>query len=141
MANQEVIKILSENDLKVTPQRTAVLEVIMNLKNHPTADYITRYLRLNYPHIPIGTVYKILEIFVDKGIIRRVKTDNEIMRYDPVAIKHHHLYCSASDRIEDYYDDELNKIISSYFSRKKIPNFTIEDFKLQIVGKFTEMNK
>jgi Fur family peroxide stress response transcriptional regulator len=141
MANKEVIRILTENGLKVTPQRTAVLEVVMNLHNHPTADYIAQYLRLNYPHIPIGTVYKILEIFVEKGIIKRVKTDNDILRYDAIKEKHHHLYCDTSQRIEDYYDDELYKIISEYFSRKKIPDFTIEDFKLQIVGKFNDKNK
>jgi Fur family peroxide stress response transcriptional regulator len=141
MANKEVIRILTENGLKVTPQRTAVLEVVMNLHNHPTADYIAQYLRLNYPHIPIGTVYKILEIFVEKGIIKRVKTDNDILRYDAIKEKHHHLYCDTSQRIEDYYDDELYKIISEYFSRKKIPDFTIEDLKLQIVGKFNDKNK
>lgn len=141
MANKEVIRILTENGLKVTPQRTAVLEVVMNLNNHPTADYIAQYLRLNYPHIPIGTVYKILEKFVEKGIIKRVKTDNDLFRYDAIKEKHHHLYCNESDRIEDYYDEEINKIISEYFSRKKIPDFTIEDFRLQIVGKFNDKNK
>ena len=141
MANKEVIKILTENGLKVTPQRTAVLEVVTNLHNHPTADYIAQYLRINYPHIPIGTVYKILDTFVEKGIIKRVKTDNEILRYDAVIETHHHLYCSDSERIEDYYDEDLNKILSDYFSGKKIPDFTIEDFKLQIVGKFNDKNK
>ena len=141
MANKEVIKILTENGLKVTPQRTAVLEVVTNLHNHPTADYIAQYLRINYPHIPIGTVYKILDTFVEKGIIKRVKTDNEILRYDAVIETHHHLYCSDSARIEDYYDEDLNKILSDYFSGKKIPDFTIEDFKLQIVGKFNDKNK
>ena len=130
-----------ETGLKVTPQRTAVLEVVINLHNHPTADYIAQYLRINYPHIPIGTVYKILDTFVEKGIIRRVKTDNEILRYDAVKETHHHLYCSDSERIEDYYDEDLNKILSDYFSGKKIPDFTIEDFKLQIVGKFIDKNE
>jgi len=141
MADKDIRQILSENELKVTPQRTAVLEVLMKLNNHPTADDITRYLRINNPHIPIGTVYKILETFVDKGIIKRVKTDNEIMRYEPKSEKHHHLYCSYSDRIEDYYDDELDGLLNDFFSRKKIPNFEIEDFKLQIVGKFTDLKK
>jgi len=141
MADKDIRQILSENELKVTPQRTAVLEVLMKLNNHPTADDITRYLRINNPDIPIGTVYKILETFVDKGIIKRVKTDNEIMRYEPKSEKHHHLYCSYSDRIEDYYDDELDGLLNDFFSRKKIPNFEIEDFKLQIVGKFTDLKK
>jgi Fur family peroxide stress response transcriptional regulator len=141
MVNKTVIKILVENELKVTPQRTAILEVILDLHNHPTADYIADYLRLSYPHIPIGTVYKILDTFVKKGIIEKVKTEDGIMRYDPVREKHHHLFSADSERIEDYYDKDLNKILSDYFQRKKIPDFTIEDFKLQIVGKFKESDK
>lgn len=141
MANKEVIKILAENNLKVTPQRTAVLEVILGLENHPTADDIVDYLRLNFPHVPIGTVYKILDAFVEKGIVTKVKTDNGIIRYDAILEPHHHLYCADSDRIEDYYDDELNKILTKYFRRKRIPDFIIKDFKLQIIGKFKDQDK
>jgi Fur family peroxide stress response transcriptional regulator len=138
MAKKDVIKILADNNLKITPQRTAVLEVIMELTNHPSAENIVDYIRLNFPHVPIGTVYKILDIFVKKSIIQRVKTGNNIIRYDAVKKPHHHLYCDDSDQIEDYYDDELNKILSDYFRKKRIHNFTIEDFKVQIVGKFKE---
>lgn len=141
MADKTIIKILAENDLRVTPQRIAVLEVIMGFKNHPSADTIVDYIRINFPHVPIGTVYKILDAFEKKGIIHRVKTDNDIMRYDAVKKKHHHLYCDDSDRIEDYYDDELNKIIAQYFKKKKIPDFAIKDFKLHIIGKFKDQDK
>jgi len=141
MANKTVIKILVENGLKVTPQRTAVLEVIMGLDNHPSAEDIVEYLRINFPHIPIGTVYKILDTFLAKGIVSRVKTDTDQMRYDHVKTPHHHLYCADSERIEDYYDPELNKILKEYFRRKKIPDFKISDFKLQISGTFTDQDK
>jgi Fur family peroxide stress response transcriptional regulator len=138
MANKTVIKILTDNNLKVTPQRTAVLEVIYTLNNHPSADYIIDYLRLNFPHIPLSTVYKILDVFVGKGIVSKVKTDDEVMRYDFVKEKHHHLYCAESERIEDYYDKELDKLLENYLKKKTIPNFKIKDIKLQIVGNFTD---
>jgi Fur family peroxide stress response transcriptional regulator len=138
MANKTVIKILTDNNLKVTPQRTAILEVIYTLNNHPTADYIIDYLRINYPHIPISTVYKILDVFVGKGIVSKVKTDDEVMRYDYIKEKHYHLYCSESERIEDYYDKELDKLLENYLKKKTIPNFKIKDIKLQIVGNFTD---
>jgi Fur family peroxide stress response transcriptional regulator len=138
MANKTVIRILTENNLKVTPQRTAVLEVILNLDYHSTAENIADYLRLNYPHIPIGTVYKILYAFIEKGIIVRVKTDNDVMRYEAKKEKHHHLYCADSERIEDYYDKDLNKLLDNYIKKNKIPNFTVEDIRVQIIGKFID---
>ena len=136
MADKEVIKILVENNLKVTPQRVAVLEVIMGLENHPSADNIVDYIRLNFPHVPFGTVYKILDAFVEKGIIHRIKTENGILRYDAVKEPHHHLYCTDSEHIEDFFDEYLTNYINKYFKKKKIPNFKIEEIKLQIVGKF-----
>ncbi len=137
MPDKTVIKILVKNNLKVTPQRTALLEALLNLHNHPTAEDIIEYLRLNYPNISVGTVYKNLEKFVEKGIIKRVKTGDEILRYDAIEEMHHHLYCTDCDRIEDFYDEELNNLLKEYFSEKNIPNFNIKDIRVQIIGKFT----
>ena len=36
---------------------------------------------------------------------------------------------------------ELNEMIEKYFEKKKIPDFKIEDVKLQIIGKFLKDNK
>lgn len=138
MVDKNIIKILTDNNLKVTPQRTAVLEVICSLNNHPAADEIIDYLRINYPHIPLSTVYKILDIFVEKGIIDKVKTDDDVMRYDFIKEKHHHLYCTRSERIEDYYDKELDKLLENHLKKMTIPNFKIKDLRLQIVGSFTD---
>ena len=128
---------LKERGLKVTPQRLAVLEAVDVLHDHPTAEEVGSFIRKLYPNIATGTVYKTLETLVDKDIIIRVKTDRGILRYDAVREAHHHLYCAQTDRIEDYYDDDLTKIINRHFKKKVIPNFRIEDIKLQIVGKFT----
>jgi len=73
-------------------------------------------------------------------LISRVKTERDIMRYDAVLEKHHHIYYSDSDKIEDYRDDELNSLLEEYFSKKSIPNFKIEDLKLQIIGKLIDNN-
>ncbi len=132
---------LKERGLKVTPQRLAVLEAVDVLRDHPTAEEVGSFIRKIYPNIATGTVYKTLETLVDKDIIIRVKTDRGILRYDAVKEAHHHLYCAQSDRIEDYYDADLTKIIDRYFKKKSIPNFRIEDIKLQIMGRFTGKNK
>ena len=129
--------ILKEKGLKVTPQRLLVYNAIMNLTGHPVAEQIIEIVQKKNPNISQGTIYKTLEIFVKNDIIRKVKTDADVMRYDTISEKHHHLYCSDSERIEDYYDEELNQLIEEYFHRKEIPDFKLEDYKLQLVGKFT----
>lgn len=127
---------LIDKGLKVTPQRMAILEAIYTLNNHPTADQILEFIRKNHPNIATGTVYKVLEALAGCELIRKVKTDRDIMRYDANVESHHHLYCAGSDRIEDYCDDELNHLLEEYFRQKAIPGFSIEDIKVQIIGKF-----
>jgi Fur family peroxide stress response transcriptional regulator len=131
-------ELLKEYDLKITPQRIAVLDAMNSLKDHPTAECIIEYIRKNHPNIAIGTVYKTLDTFAEKGIIKRVKTDRDVMRYDAITSNHHHLYCIETDRIKDYEDEELTQILNEYFINKRIPSFNIEEIKLQITGKFTD---
>jgi Fur family transcriptional regulator, peroxide stress response regulator len=132
---------LIDKGLKVTPQRMAIFNAIIKLKNHPTAENIIDYIRKNHPNISVGTVYKVLDILVDNQLIKKVKTEKDIMRYDAVMESHHHIYCSDSDKIEDYFDHELNELLESYFKKEKIPDFKVEDIKLQIIGKYIETNK
>ena len=80
---------LKNSNLKVTPQRTAVLEALNNLNNHPTADNIKEYVVRNHPNIAVGTIYKTLDTFVEKGLVKRVKTEEDVMRYDAILDKHH----------------------------------------------------
>jgi Fur family peroxide stress response transcriptional regulator len=131
-------EILTKNGLKVTPQRLAVLNAMNSLSGHPTADSIIEFIRQHHPNIAVGTIYKTLETFVDKGIFKKVKTEKDFMRYEIAIEDHHHLYCSSSERIEDYHDEELTALLKEYFSKKSIPNFRIENLILQITGRFTE---
>ncbi len=137
MADKKIVQILTDNQLKVTPQRIAVLEVLMGLDSHPTAEEIINYLRISYPAVSLATVYKCLDVFVKKGIIKKVNTSSDLMRYDIVGDDHHHIYCSDSGQITDFHDSELSTILKKYFSKKPIPGFKIEDIKLQISGKYT----
>ena len=127
---------LKEKGLKVTPQRIAIYNAVVNLKNHPTAEGIVDLIKTDYPSISVGTVYKVLNVLVDTGLLKKVKSEKDVMRYDAMIEHHHHLYCKDTDRIEDYEDEQLDVLVKEYFKKKNIKNFEIEDFKLQITGKF-----
>lgn len=130
------IEKLQEKGLKVTPQRIAIYNAIVKLNNHPTAENVIDYIKVNYPNISIGTVYKVLDLLVEHTLLKKVKSEKDIMRYDAVLSNHHHLYCAETDRIEDYNDEKLNTLINNYFEEHKIKNFVVQDIKLQITGKF-----
>jgi Fur family transcriptional regulator, peroxide stress response regulator len=136
MTIEEIPKKLTEKGLKVTPQRIAVFEAVIKLKNHPTAENIIDYIRKAQPNIATATVYKVLDALVANDLIKKVQTEEEVMRYDALLERHHHLYSPESGRIEDYTDPELIGIIEQYFDKKRIPDFIVKDLKLQIIGEF-----
>lgn len=127
---------LKSKGLKVTPQRVAIYEAVAELHNHPTAENIIEYIKTNHPNISVGTVYKVLDSLVENNLLRKVKNEKDIMRYDAIMSHHHHLYCSKTERIEDFEDPQLDQFISEYFKKKKIKNFKVQDIKLQITGTF-----
>ena len=136
ISNKDIRDTFTERGLKITPQRIAILEAIYKLDNHPTAEDIIIQIRKNNPNIATGTVYKVLDTLVENDIITKVKTDNDIMRYDGVIEKHHHLYCSECDFIEDYEDEDLDELLRNHFKNKNIEGFKMEGIVLQIRGTF-----
>lgn len=136
MMTESLREQLKQKGLKVTPQRVAIYEAVVKLKNHPTAENIIEYIKKNHPNISVGTVYKVLDSLVENQLLKKVKNERDVMRYDAILQQHHHLYCTETDKIEDFEDPELDKIITEYFSKKKIKGFKVEEITLQITGKF-----
>lgn len=137
MMDENIRQQLSEHQLKVTPQRVLVLDAINKLKNHPTADDIIAYIKNEDYPVAVGTVYKVLDTLVKNDLIKKVKTDEEVMRYDGVTKNHHHIYCSHCNYIEDYNNEELDALLKDFFEKHPIENFDIADIKLSINGHYT----
>ena len=136
ISNSQIRDKLVEKGLKVTPQRIAILEAIYTLNNHPTAEMIMNYIKDTHPGIASATVYKVLDALVENQLIKRVKTDKDIMRYDGILENHHHLFCSESEEIKDYMNEELDQLLAAFFKKNGRDDFKIEEIKLQINGKF-----
>ena len=139
--SEQINQKLKDANLKVTPQRHAILEAVCRLGNHPTADMVIDYIRRTHPGIATGTVYKVLDTLVDNHLVRRVKTDKDAMRYDAIMESHHHIYCAETERIEDYFDKDLDEMLQAYFQKKNLHNFKIEGIFLQINGNFNDNSK
>lgn len=132
---------LKQKGLKITPQRLAIYEAVVKLKNHPSAENIIDYIKRNHPNISVGTVYKVLHSFVEHSLLNKVKNEKDVMRYDAILQQHHHLYCTETERIEDFEDPNLDKIINEFFEKKKIKGFKIKNITLQITGEFKKLTK
>lgn len=138
MTTSQIKDKITSSGLKGTHQRIAIYEALINLENHPTAEMIYNAIKKKYPTISLGTVYKTLETFVEKRLINRVLTTNDIMRYDAITKPHHHLFDKSSGKIIDYDDDQLFKVIEKHLKKKDIPFFNISSIHVRINGESIE---
>lgn len=92
---------LRQHDLPVTAQRLAVLRAVAN-HPHATADDLAEEVRQEIGAISRQSVYNVLNVLTDKGIIRRIQPAHSPARYeDRVGDNHHHLVCRGCGRTED----------------------------------------
>lgn len=131
---EEVKQKISASGLKATQQRIVVYEALLKLNNHPTAENVYESIRPANPSISLGTVYKTLDTLAIAGLADKVMTDEGYLRYDGNMHHHGHIYCSNTQEIIDFEDDELHGILKDYFTKKKINNLSVKDIKIQILG-------
>ncbi len=134
MSLEEIREELLRAGLKATHQRIVVYEALLSLKSHPSADSIYERIHPKNPSISLATVYNTLDILVEAGLAKRVLSGKGPVRYDARMDNHHHLICSNTREIIDFFDEELNRLIKKHLEKKKIQNFELSDMQLQIRG-------
>lgn len=87
-------------------QREAIMNFLMQRKDHPTAEVIYDNVRMIYPKISLGTVYRNLSLLTDTGEIRRLRTKDSKDHYDADLSPHYHFICDKCNSISDIYPDK-----------------------------------
>ena len=84
-----------------TKQRQKILDLLVNSKSHPTADWIYRKLKKRFRNLSLGTVYRNLRILKETGQIWELNFGTGLSRYDAVAHSHYHFICNSCQNIYD----------------------------------------
>jgi Fe2+ or Zn2+ uptake regulation protein len=87
--------------LRMTRQRQEVYRILMQERNHPTANDVFMRIREILPSVSLATVYNCLEALVQHGIIRQVNFDREPSRYCPNLDEHGHFHDESTGVIHD----------------------------------------
>ena len=87
---------------KLTPQRDAVLQVILDREDHPTANEIFEAARQRLPTISYATVYNSLRYLKDAGLVHEIKFGDSASRYDRETDRHDHAICNDCGKLVDF---------------------------------------
>lgn len=87
--------------LRMTKQRWEVYRVLMEQRDHPTANEVFIKMQDRLPSISLATVYNCLEALVQHGIIRQVNFDREPSRFCPNLAEHGHFHDKTTGSIHD----------------------------------------
>ena len=107
---QEALTTLKNSGVRITPQRHAVLEYLMQSLNHPTADEIYRALESKFPNMSVATVYNNLRVFQEIGLVRELTYGDASSRYDCNTSKHYHVICNECGKIVDFHYPSLDEL-------------------------------
>ncbi|WKY43115.1 transcriptional repressor [Eubacteriaceae bacterium ES2] len=118
--------------LKATPQRISVLKVLSEMDTHPSAEMLMEALEDQGYVMSVGTIYNILETFSEKGLILKLKDNQEVMRFDATTNFHVHIYNHEDNRIEDLFDPELEVILADYFKKKLSTDFSLNRMEVSL---------
>ncbi|KUJ90415.1 MAG: Fur family transcriptional regulator, peroxide stress response regulator [Thermoanaerobacter sp.] len=108
---EEAAALLKQKGLKVTPQRLAILNLLRNSKEHPTAETIYKKLASDFPTMSLATVYKTLEVLKNMGLIQELNVGEGSFRYDANTNSHPHVVCISCGKVEDLDESLLKDVL------------------------------
>ena len=86
---------------KRSRQRERILELLRSTGRHPTAEWVYRELKEEFPGLSLGTVYRNLSVLIDQGLINKIDFGSTFDRFDANTGQHYHFVCEQCGAIAD----------------------------------------
>jgi len=92
---------LRSHGRRMTPQRRAVVDAIVELPGHPTVGDIHREAGARLPHLSQRSVYQVVSDLVEFGEVEVLDLGFGASRIERTLEHHHHVVCNECGRIDD----------------------------------------
>jgi len=100
LTQQELVDRLRARTVRVTPQRLAIAEAVLNSTDHPTVQQIYERVRNNFPSMTLATIYSTLGVLERSGLIQELPFER-MSRYEPNMDPHVNLVCIGCENVMD----------------------------------------
>ena len=99
--DQHLTEQLGATGLRLTPQRQQVYDVLVQKRDHPTAEEVFIRAKKAMPEISHATVYNCLDALVKSGLARQVTVGRGATRFCPNMHEHGHFHCDECEAVFD----------------------------------------
>ena len=97
-----IISKLKEREFRITPQRIAVLKILAESQEHPSAEAIYEKVKKDFPTTSLATIYKTVTLAKEIGEVMELGFSDGSNRYDGYnPSPHPHLICVQCKKIVD----------------------------------------
>lgn len=127
----EALHQLRDADIRITPQRQAVLEHLISNHSHPTADEIYKALVKDFPGISVATIYNNLRLFTKIGFVKEMAYGDASSRFDFTSKKHYHAICEECGKIVDTFYPGLDDVETA---TEQLTGFKIKEHRMELYG-------
>jgi Fur family peroxide stress response transcriptional regulator len=92
---------LADSGLRATPQREVVYNILLQKRDHPTADEVFARVKAELPGTSLATVYNCLEALVQCNLVRSVNFERGPTRFCPNLHPHAHFHDVSTGQTHD----------------------------------------
>lgn len=131
---EDLKSIIKTKGMKYTEQRAVILQLLIDVDDHLTAEEVHDIIKKEYPehNIGIATIYRTLNFLEEVELISSISFGKDGKKYEGNNKKHHdHIICTSCGTIEEFIDDNIEKRQET-IAREH--GFAITDHTLQIYG-------
>ncbi len=128
---KEAIQSLKQAGVRITPQRHANLEYLIESMSHPTADEIYKALENKFPNMSVATVYNNLRVFREVGLVKELTFGSASSRFDFVTSDHYHIICEECNKIVDFHYPGLDAVeqLAAHVTGFKVGHHRMEIYR------------
>ncbi|MCM8813751.1 MAG: transcriptional repressor [Candidatus Omnitrophica bacterium] len=127
---------------RVTAGREAILDILSKSAGHLSAEDIYLKIHARDANVGLTTIYRTLDVLSDVGMVSKLDFGDGRARYELAegpqgARHHHHLVCTACNKVIDYTDfieEEVELLKQTEKGLEKKYDFHITGHVIQFYG-------
>lgn len=111
----DIKRYCEKQQIKLTPLRTKILDIILGCEKPVTAYEILEILQKDKPKAQVMSVYRIINFLLSQGLIHRIESLNAVMVCNHLETQHisQWLICSQCETTKEYAAPAVDEVIKS----------------------------